>query len=137
MEKKCTVPTGPVFLFFPTFQGFSCFPVFFPCFLLFILFFFCLFVCFLSSKTFGFSGVFLLKVFKDPGKPRKPWKINQFYQSQGKVMDFFYTEGCVHILMIIFFFLIYFLAYFLYVYLIEKSCFKALFGCFTFTSFFG
>ena len=110
---------------FPVFQGFFLFftvcPVFF-CF------------CFFSSKNFEFSGIFLLRVFTDPGKPGK---INQFYQSQGKVMDFFYTEGCVHILMIIFFFLIYFLAYFLYVYLIEKSCFKALFGCFTFTSFFG
>ena len=92
--KRNMVATGPAFLFFPTFQRCSCFPVF-SCFLLFVL-------CFFSSKNFGFSGIFLHRVLTDPGKPGKPWKINQCYQSQGKVSDFFYTEGSVHILFFIF-----------------------------------
>ena len=72
----------PVFLFFPVSYCLSC--------------------VFFSSKNFGFSGIFLHRVLTDPGKPGKPWKINQCYQSQGKVSDFFYTEGSVHILFFIF-----------------------------------
>ena len=89
-RKKCTVPTGPFFLFFPTFQRLSCFPVFFPVFFT-VLFFF-----------FFFLFFFKLKSLTDPGKPGKPRKINQFYQSHEKVRDFFYTEDCVYTLSFIF-----------------------------------
>ena len=141
MEKKCTVPTGPVFLFFPTFQGFSCFPVFFPCFLLFILFFFvCLFVFFqvklLDFQVFSYSR--FLKILENLENLEKP---TNFIKVREKSWIFFILKAvCIYFLSflrMINFFLVYFLAYFLYVHLIERSCFKALFGCFTFTSFFG
>ena len=76
----------------------ACFPVLsyfskiflFSCFLLFVLFFF-------SSKNFEFSGIFLHMVLTDPGKPGKPWKVNQFYRSQRKVRDFFILKAvCIY-----------------------------------------
>ena len=79
------------FPFFPTFQRFSWFPVFFPVFYCLSCLFVCLFVCFFKYfQVFEFSGIFLHRVLTDPGKPGKPWKINQFYQNQGKVRFFLY-----------------------------------------------
>ena len=101
------------------------------CFLLFVLFFF---LFFFSSKNFEFSGILLHMVLTDPGKPGKPWKVNQFYRSQGKVRDFFILKTvCIYFLsflrMIIFFLLI-----FCMYTLLKKA---VLVHYFTFTSFFG
>ena len=89
---------------FPVFQFFSLFFTVSPVFFVFF------FVFFFSSKNFEFSGISLHRTLIDPGKPGKPWKINQFYQSQGKVRDFFILKAvCMYFLsflrMINFFFL--------------------------------
>ena len=92
--------------FFLFFKDFAAFLFFFPV--------FCCLSCFFlfSSKKLEFLSSFLHRVPTDPGKPGRPCKTNQLYQSQekelgidesqGKVGDFFYTEGCVHILYFIF-----------------------------------
>ena len=127
--------------FFPVFSYFSkifLFSSFFPCFLLFLLFFlFFLFFFFFSSKNFEFSGISLHRTLIDPGKPGKPWKINQFYQSQGKVRDFFILKAvCMYFLsflrMINFFFFVFLLIFCMYT-LLKKAVLR---HHFTFTSFF-
>ena len=110
----------------------ACFPVF-SYFSKIFLFssFFPVFYClsyFFSSKNFEFSGIFLHRALTDPGKPGKPRKINQFYQSQGKVGNFFFILKVVCIYFLSFLRMINFLlVYFLHVNLIEEGCFKALF----------
>ena len=108
-------------LFYCLFLSFKDFPVSLVSFLFFTVY--SGVFCYFSSKNYKFSGIFLHRVPTDPGKP---WKTNQFYQSQGKVGMkfrnwwkleksgiFFYTEGYVHyflsFLRIIIFFLFIFL----------------------------
>ena len=126
----------------------ACFPVFsyfskiflfsrvFFCFLLFALFFFVVFffqVKILNFRVFSYSG--FLQILENLEKSTNFIKVRE------KSWIFFILKAvCIYFLSflrMINFFLVYFLAYFLYVHLIERSCFKALFGCFTFTSFFG
>ena len=107
----------------------ACFPVFsyfskislFSCFLQFVLFFCYLFqVKILNFQVFSYTG--FLQILENLENLEKSTNFI-------KVRDFFYTEGCVHVLSFIFKndFFSYFLAYFPYVCLIEKICLKALF----------
>ena len=122
-----------VFSYFLKIFLFSCFFSIFLTFCPGFFFFFCFFV-FFKVKVLNFQ-VFFYSVLTDPGKPGKPCKINQFYQSQGKVRDFLYTEGCAHILSFIFkndlFFLFIFLLIFCMYTLLKEA---VLMHYFTFTT---
>ena len=129
----------PVFSYFSRIFLFSCFfSLFFTVYPVF--FFVCLFVFFqvklLDFQVFSYSR--FLKILENLENLEKS---TNFIKVREKSWLFFILKAvCIYFLSflrMINFFLVYFLAYFLYVHLIERSCFKALFGCFTFTSFFG
>ena len=113
---------------FPVFQGFFLFFTVCP-----VFFFFFFQVKILNFRVFSYSG--FLQILENLEKSTNFIKVRE------KSWIFFILKAvCIYFLSflrMINFFLVYFLAYFLYVHLIERSCFKALFGCFTFTSFFG
>ena len=122
MEKKCTVATGPVFLFFPTFQRFSCFPVFYCL--------SCLFVClllFFSSKNLNFqvfSYTGFLQILENLENLEK--STNVIKVREKSAIFFILKAVCIYFFSFLRM-INFFLAYFLYVYLIEKGCFRALF----------
>ena len=122
MEKKCTVATGPVFLFFPTFQRFSCFPVFYCL--------SCLFVClllFFSSKNLNFqvfSYTGFLQILENLENLEK--STNVIKVREKSAIFFILKAVCIYFFSFLRM-INFFLAYFLYVYLIEKGCFNALF----------
>ena len=129
MEKKCTVATGPVFLFFPTFQRFSCFPVFYCL--------SCLFVClllFFSSKNLNFqvfSYTGFLQILENLENLEKSTNFIKVREKSG--IFFILKAVCIYFLSflrMIFFFLLIFCMYTL----LKKV---VLGHYFTYTSFFG
>ena len=114
-ENKCTVATGPVFVFFPTFQRFSCFPVF----LLFGQFLFFFQVKILNFQVFSYTG--FLQILENLEKSTNFIKVRE------KSGIFLYWRLCALYFLSFLRMINFFLAYFLYVYLIEKGCFNALF----------
>ena len=121
--------------FFLLFKDFPFFLGFFVFFTVCPVVFFCFFfqVKISNFRVFSYSG--FLQILENLEKSTNFIKVRE------KSWIFFILKAvCIYFLSflrMINFFLVYFLAYFLYVHLIERSCFKALFGCFTFTSFFG
>ena len=127
------VPAGPVFLFFPTFQIFPCFPSFFPVFYCLSCFLRFFQVKILNCQVFSYTG--LLQILENLENLKKSFNFIKVREKSG--VFFILKAVCIYFLpflRMINFFLVNFLAYFLYVYDIEKGCFKA---SFTFTSFFG
>ena len=124
MEKKCTVATGFLFLFFQLFKDFSVFqffPVFYclSCFLFFCFFFFFK-VKILNFQVFSYTG--FLQILENLENLEKS---TNFIRDKSGI---FFTLKSVCIYFLSFLRMInFFLACFLYVYLIEKGCFKALF----------
>ena len=101
-EKKCMVPTRPVFRFFLLFKDF-------PGFLFFFLFFtvclVCLFVClfvfssifkYLNFQVFSYTG--FLQILENLENLEKSTNFIKIREKS----DLFYTEGCAHILSFIF-----------------------------------
>ena len=114
-ENKCTVATGPVFVFFPTFQRFSCFPVFFTVWPVFVFFQ----VKILNFQVFSYIG--FLQILENLEKSTNFIKVRE------KSGIFLYWRLCALYFLSFLRMINFFLAYFLYVYLIEKGCFNALF----------
>ena len=117
-ENKCTVATGPVFVFFPTFQRFSCFPVFFTVWPVFVFFQ----VKILNFQVFSYTG--FLQILENLENLEKSTNFIKVREKSG--IFFILKAVCIYFLSFLRM-INFFLAYFLYVYLIEKGCFNALF----------